>query len=122
MVWSSSIPPGFELVPRPAAAPNSGCFSRLFRRPRLKKKLESRVEAKARFYCEPHDRSRDLARYILSRRGYQVIEADCAATALVLWESGASVADLLLTDLTLPGGKGGAALADRLRSENPASR
>src|SRR5439155_17676151 len=66
---------------------------------------------------EPHDRSRDLARYILSRRGYHIIEADCAATAVVLWESGASVADLLLTDLTLPGGTCGATLADHLRSE-----
>jgi len=62
---------------------------------------------------------RGLAGHILSRCGYQVIEADCAATALALWDQKASQIDLLLTDLIMPGGMSGRDLADKLRQARP---
>ncbi|HWX20637.1 MAG TPA: ATP-binding protein [Candidatus Binatia bacterium] len=64
-------------------------------------------------------RARELARYILTRHGYRVIEADAATTALVLWESQACKVDLLLTDLSLPGGSSGRDLAAQLCQTRP---
>ena len=45
-----------------------------------------------------------LARLILNRFGYAVIVADCAASALAIWEQEPSKIDLLLTDMVMPGG------------------
>ena len=67
---------------------------------------------------EPHDRIRDLARHILQRNGYQVIEADSPATAALLMESQAKNIHLLLTDLSFPGGGSGRELAGRLLEMN----
>jgi len=55
---------------------------------------------------DPDDRSRGVARYVLNRNGYRVIEADSSAIALVLWEGQARNIDLVLTDLALPGSSG----------------
>jgi CheY-like chemotaxis protein len=68
---------------------------------------------------EPDDKMRGAARFILSRHGYRVIEADSAATAEVLWEVQGPKVDLLLTDFPLVTGHGGAELAERLRRTRP---
>lgn len=65
------------------------------------------------------DRVRNLARCVLSWNAYRVIEADCSATALMLWQGQASKIDLLLTDATLPDGMAGRDLANRLRETSP---
>jgi CheY-like chemotaxis protein len=67
------------------------------------------------FLVEANDRVRDLARAILERNGYRVIEADSGSTALLLLESQAQTVHLLLTDLAFPSGPGGRELADKLR-------
>ena len=68
---------------------------------------------------EPEDRSRTLAHFVLNRYGYKVIEADCGATALVLWDSQAANVDLLFTNLNLPGDISGRALAERFQQSKP---
>lgn len=60
------------------------------------------------------DRSRGVARYVLNRHGYRVIEADSSAIALVLWEGQARNIDLVVTDLVLAG-TSGFDLANQLR-------
>lgn len=64
------------------------------------------------------DRSRGVARYILNRNGYRVIEADSASVAQLLWEGQARNIDLLLTDFALPEG-GGFDLVNQLRQTRP---
>jgi CheY-like chemotaxis protein len=68
---------------------------------------------------EPDDRLRMLTRSILNRQGYRVIEADCPAIALLLWGGQATNVDLLLTDLVLPDGTSGCALAEKLQQTKP---
>jgi PAS domain S-box-containing protein len=68
---------------------------------------------------EPEDRARTLAHFVLNRHGYKVIEADCGATALVLWDSQATDVDLLFTNLILPGDISGRALAERFQQSKP---
>jgi PAS domain S-box-containing protein len=67
---------------------------------------------------DPDDRSRGVARYVLNRNGYRVIEADSSSIAMVLWEGQARTIDLLLTDLALPGASG-FDLANQLRQTRP---
>jgi PAS domain S-box-containing protein len=67
---------------------------------------------------ETDDQVRDLARHILARNGYQVIEADTPSTATVLMEAQAKNVQLLLTDLNFPNGSSGRELADQLRQMN----
>jgi CheY-like chemotaxis protein len=67
---------------------------------------------------DPDDRSRGVARYVLNRNGYRVIEADSSSIAMVLWEGQARTIDLLLTDLALPGASG-FDLANQLRQSRP---
>jgi PAS domain S-box-containing protein len=62
---------------------------------------------------------RNITRKILTRFGYQVIEADCGAAALALWPENISKVDLLLTDIIMPGGITGRELANRLRQTRP---
>ncbi|HXS68489.1 MAG TPA: ATP-binding protein, partial [Candidatus Polarisedimenticolia bacterium] len=50
---------------------------------------------------DPDDRSRGVARYVLNRSGYRVIEADSGALATMLWDSQARNVDMLLTDMAL---------------------
>lgn len=71
------------------------------------------------FLVEAEDRVRALARFVLNRHGYRVIEADCSATALVLWAGQAPSVDLLLTDVSLPGDLSGSQLAAQLRQNRP---
>ncbi|HWC59954.1 MAG TPA: ATP-binding protein [Verrucomicrobiae bacterium] len=67
---------------------------------------------------DPDDRARGVARYVLNRNGYRVIEADSSSIALVLWEGQARQIDLVLTDLALPGSSG-FDLANQLRQSRP---
>jgi|GEM_PF-1837416 len=67
---------------------------------------------------DPDDRSRGVARYVLNRNGYRVIEADSSAIALVLWEGQARHIDLVLADLALPG-TSGFDLANQLLQTRP---
>ena len=55
---------------------------------------------------DPDDRSRGVARYVLNRHGYRVVEADSGSIAQMLWESQSRNIDLLLTDMSLPGASG----------------
>jgi DNA-binding NtrC family response regulator len=68
---------------------------------------------------EPEGKARGLARFILSRQGYRVIETDCSSTVLALWESESSSIDVLLTDVALPEGISGTDLAAQLRQTRP---
>jgi CheY-like chemotaxis protein len=68
---------------------------------------------------EPDGKARSLARFVLSRQGYRVIETDCSSTVLALWESQSTNVDLLLTDVALPEGLSGNALAEQLRQTKP---
>lgn len=67
---------------------------------------------------DPDDRSRGVARYVLNRNGYRVVEADSSSIAMVLWEGQGRTIDLLLADFTLPGGSG-LDLANQLRQTRP---
>ena len=66
---------------------------------------------------EDEDAVRKLARYVLEDRGYTVVEACDAETALSLL-AGEPGIDLLLTDLAMPG-MSGRDLAERVRAAHP---
>lgn len=68
---------------------------------------------------EANDRVRDLARHILQRNGYRVIEADTPATAALLLETQAQNIQVLLTDLKFADGSSGHDLAEKVRQINP---
>jgi CheY-like chemotaxis protein len=55
----------------------------------------------------------------LSRLGYRVLEAATGAAALAVWKEHHDEIHLLLTDLLMPGGMNGKALAEQLLQENP---
>jgi two-component system, cell cycle sensor histidine kinase and response regulator CckA len=54
---------------------------------------------------------RQLARNILERYGYRILEAASGLDALEVWQQHASEIDLLLTDMVMPGGLTGRELA-----------
>jgi len=62
---------------------------------------------------------RDLARTLLQRHGYHVLEAESGVQALAVWEKHAAEIDLLLTDIVMPEGVSGRDLAQKLRSSRP---
>ncbi|MDB6165150.1 MAG: sensor hybrid histidine kinase [Lacunisphaera sp.] len=62
---------------------------------------------------------RALARAVLDRFGYHVVEASNAAVALQWWEDLRGDFDLLVTDLILPFGLSGSELAQRLMTGKP---
>jgi signal transduction histidine kinase/CheY-like chemotaxis protein len=68
---------------------------------------------------ESAERVRGLARFVLERHGYRVIEAENGPTALFFWESQGADIDLLLTDLKIAGGVAGTELAERMRKTKP---
>jgi hypothetical protein len=65
---------------------------------------------------EDDEQVRKVLSYQLSRAGYQVLTADNAGEALLIWEEGA--VDLILTDFVMPH-FGGEQLLLRLKRENP---
>lgn len=70
---------------------------------------------------EDDDAVRLLARRILSRQGYTLLEAGNGFEALKIAERHDGDIDLLLSDVVMPG-MSGAELAARLRSQRPALR
>jgi two-component system cell cycle sensor histidine kinase/response regulator CckA len=80
----------------------------------------SSTDAKATvLLVETDDRVRALARFVLNRHGYHVIEADGAATALVLWQGQGANVDLLLVDPSLPGDLSGCGLVVQFKQLKP---
>ena len=69
---------------------------------------------------EDEDAVRAVARHVLERHGYAVIEAACPEDALALTE-GTQAVDLLLTDIVMPG-LGGRALAAQFTARRPGTR
>lgn len=68
---------------------------------------------------EPEDRARGAVCHLLKREGYRVIEADCAATVMLLCDSQATGVDLVITNRNLPGETTARALADTLQRTRP---
>jgi DNA-binding NtrC family response regulator len=58
-------------------------------------------------------------RIALSRLGYRVLEAATGAAAWAVCEQHLGEISLLLTDLVMPGGMNGKALAEQLLQQNP---
>jgi PAS domain S-box-containing protein len=65
---------------------------------------------------------RILTRKLLSRLGYEVLEASNGEEALVRWEKHQQVIDLLLTDMVMPGAISGLDLAQRALADKPELR
>jgi CheY-like chemotaxis protein len=66
---------------------------------------------------DPHVRA--LTRTVLEREGYQVCEATHGPEALRVWSARGGQFDLLLTDMVMPGGMNGTALAAELHKQRP---
>jgi signal transduction histidine kinase/ActR/RegA family two-component response regulator len=60
---------------------------------------------------------RRLARAVLERAGYNVLEAGSGVEALSVWAEHGSKINLLLTDMIMPGGLSGGELAEQLREK-----
>jgi nitrogen-specific signal transduction histidine kinase/CheY-like chemotaxis protein len=68
---------------------------------------------------ESDARSRGMARHVLNRHGFRVIEADCASIACTLWEGESQNIDLLITGSAFTDGKSAVELANQLREQKP---
>ena len=77
------------------------------------------VEKETILLIEPNDEMRAVARFILDRAGYCVVEADSAPLALTLWESRAAKINLVITATLLPDGNSGSGLAEQLQRMKP---
>jgi len=62
---------------------------------------------------------RILARTLLERKGYHILEADSGVSALKIWQEQRAAIDLLFTDMVMPEGISGRELAARLQAEKP---
>ena len=62
---------------------------------------------------------RELVNGVLTRRNFRVLAADSAAAALVLWAEHRATIQLVLTDIVMPGGVSGSALAAELLRDRP---
>jgi PAS domain S-box-containing protein len=62
---------------------------------------------------------RQLARLVLQRLGYRVLEAASGPAAMAVWRENPAHIDLLLTDVILPGGPSGFQVAQALLAERP---
>ncbi|MEO5803319.1 MAG: response regulator [Verrucomicrobiota bacterium] len=62
---------------------------------------------------------RELLQQVLEMHGYNVLQAGSGKEALEVWEKNSSRIDLLLTDLIMPEGMSGVALAGRLQTHRP---
>lgn len=65
---------------------------------------------------------REIARVALERSGYAVFDAADGCKALAIWEKNHDAIDLLVTDMVMPNGLSGGALARTLQSRNPRLR
>ena len=68
---------------------------------------------------EDDDNLRRLVRMILSRLGYEILEASNSVEAMRVWEQKGDRVSLVFADMVLPGGSSGLALSKRLRQFNP---
>lgn len=68
-------------------------------------------------FVEDEPDIRKLARQILERYGYRVLEAGCGVEALKVWEQNRDKVDLLLTDMVMPEGMTGRDLARQLQMQ-----
>jgi PAS domain S-box-containing protein len=62
---------------------------------------------------------RDLARIILERQGYRILEAGSGVAALSVWADHAAEISLVITDMVMPDGMTGQELAERLTGSKP---
>ena len=84
----------------------------------------SQVEKVARgqgtiLVVEDEPEVRRLARMILVKTGYKVLEAADGPEALALWREHRAEIDLLYTDMVMPGGLSGIDLAQRVLADKP---
>jgi len=63
---------------------------------------------------------RGLAKLILQRHGYRLLEAASGVEALSIWEKHGAEIDLLLTDMIMPDGLTGREVAKQLQARKPA--
>jgi len=68
---------------------------------------------------EDEEPVRHLARVVLERAGYQVIEAGDGPEALKVWEEKGRSVNLVVTDLVMPNGMTGRQLATKLKTLRP---
>jgi signal transduction histidine kinase/DNA-binding NtrC family response regulator len=68
---------------------------------------------------EDDEALRRITRLLLEAAGYQIVEAVSGVDALKVWEEQSEKIDMLLTDIIMPGGLNGRALAERLAAEKP---
>ena len=71
---------------------------------------------------EDEEPVRVLARTVLERSGYAVIDAPHGAAALDIWQSQRDRIDLVFTDMVMPEGVSGRQLADRVLADRPEMR
>jgi two-component system, cell cycle sensor histidine kinase and response regulator CckA len=62
---------------------------------------------------------REMARATLEKGGYRVIEAGDGREALTIWDRSAADIDLVITDMVMPNGVTGGALARTIQSQSP---
>jgi CheY-like chemotaxis protein len=63
---------------------------------------------------------RMVLKAILRNNACEVLDADCAERALLLWREGSDRISLLITDIIMPGAMSGWELAEECRTTNPA--
>ena len=68
---------------------------------------------------EDEDTIREMAKVFLESHGYRVLEASNGPEALAIWNLDQARVDLLLTDLVMPHGVSGQALAEQLQGDRP---
>ena len=85
-------------------------------------RLESTPGIETVLLVEDDDAVRALARRVLRRNGYTVLEAVRADEALMLCEGYSGAIDLIVTDVVMPGGMNGREMAECLlasRKDHP---
>jgi PAS domain S-box-containing protein len=65
---------------------------------------------------------RQLARLVLERNGYIVLEAANGMEAMASWRAHRDRIEIVLTDIVMPGGMSGLQLADRILADLPATK
>jgi nitrogen-specific signal transduction histidine kinase/CheY-like chemotaxis protein len=109
----------------PYSEPGKGTTFKLYF-PRVEEEVEARRPARAAvaagtetiLLVEDEEQIRVVARRILARHGYQVLEARNGAEALSLWQQHHAAISLLLTDVVMPE-MSGPALARQLTASRP---
>jgi CheY-like chemotaxis protein len=68
---------------------------------------------------EDEEPVRRLARMVLERSGYAVLEAPHGVAALAIWKAERDRIDLVFTDMVMPEGVSGRQLADQVLADRP---